>query len=265
MRIGIVYKKEKVKDKTVVPALTEKFKARGHEVKEMLSGAEINGVDYIVVLGGDGALLHAAVIAGQQNIKIVGINYGTLGFLSEFEKNDTFKVVDLVCGKHTVLPRSILKITLNGKVSYALNETVLQRDYARPHGNQVAEFGVKLNGEKIQDYVADGLAIATPTGSTAYSLSAGGSILSPNVQAFIVTPICPMGLRARPFIVADDSKLMFDLSKEKEALKLYADGRPIGMVTKESQLTVEKAPFTADFITRDVNRLFQALNQKLSK
>ncbi len=265
MKIGIVYKKEKVKDKCVVPTLVEKFTSLGHEVKTIFTSSELYGVDCTVVLGGDGALLHAALIAGQKKIPVVGVNYGTLGFLSEFEANETLKVVDLICGKHQTLTRSVLKITLNGKIYYALNETVLQRDYSRPYGSQVAEFGVTINGEKIQDYVADGLAVATPTGSTAYSLSAGGCILAPNVKAFIVTPICAMGMRARPFVISDDEKISFDLSKEKNDMRLYADGRPIGVVNKESTLTVEKAHFTAIFITRDCNRLFQTVNQKLLK
>ena len=264
MKIGIVYKKEKVKDRSIVTRLTEKFRSRGAEVKIMHTGAELHDVDCVVVLGGDGALLHAAVIAGKQHIKVVGVNYGNLGFLSEFEAAETEKAGDLVCGKHTVLPRTILQITLDGKVAYALNETVLQRDYARSYGHQVARFGLELNGEKIQDYVADGLAVATPTGSTAYSLSAGGCILSPDVRAFIVTPICAMGLKARPLVVADTGKFTFDLAAEKEDLKLYADGRPIGTVTPNSRVVIEKAPFTADFVTRNVNRLFQAVNRKLS-
>lgn len=265
MKVGIVYKKEKVKDKTIVPRLVEKFKARGCEVKTMLTSAELKDVDCAVVLGGDGALLHAAIIAGKQGIKVLGVNYGTLGFLSEFEATETFRTVDLICGKHQVLSRTALKINIDGKIFYALNETVLQRDYARPSGNQVAEFGIKLNGQKMQDYVADGVAIATPTGSTAYSLSAGGCILAPDVKAFIVTPICAMGLRVRPFVIADDKEISFDLSRQADEMKLYADGRPIGSVTRDSRLTIEKAPFTADFITRDENRLFQAVNRKLAK
>lgn len=264
MRIGIVYKKEKVRDKEVVSRLISKFRARGCEVRVMHTGAELRDTDCVVVLGGDGALLHAAVIAGKQGIKVVGVNYGNLGFLSEFEAAETEKVVDLVCGRHTVLPRSVLEITLNEKTVYALNETVLQRDYTRSYGHQVARFGLLLDGENIQNYVADGLAIATPTGSTAYSLSAGGCILSPDVGAFIVTPICPMGLRARPLVVSDTATFSFDLSAEKEDLKLYADGRPVGTVTPDSRICIRRASFTADFITRNVKRLFQAVNRKLS-
>lgn len=263
MKIGIVYKKEKVRDKDVVPRLISRFRSRGCAVKVIHTGAELHGVDCVVVLGGDGALLHAAVIAGKQDIKVVGVNYGNLGFLSEFEAAETDKVVDLVCGEHTVLPRTILEINLDDKTVYALNETVLQRDYTRSYGHQVARFGLILNGEKIQNYVADGLAIATPTGSTAYSLSAGGSILAPDVRAFIVTPICAMGLRTRPLVVSDSGEFSFDLSEEKEDLKLYADGRPVGTVTKTTRLTIRRAPFTAEFVTRDINRLFQAVNRKL--
>ncbi len=265
MKVGIVYKKDKIRDKNVVPSLTASLVARGHQVTPMQTGAEIHGVDCVIVLGGDGAMLHAALIAGQQNIKLVGVNYGNLGFLAEFEAKETIQVVDFLDSNYDILPRSVLKITLDDKICYALNETVIQRDYARNYGNQVAEFALCLNGRKVQDYVADGLAIATPTGSTAYSLSAGGCVLSPDLQGFIFTPICPMGLRVRPFVANDDVKVSFDLTRQREDMKLYADGRLVGNVNKNSNVIIEKAPFTADFMTRDKNKLFTALNEKLAK
>ena len=265
MKIGIVYKKEKIKNKHIVSALIQKFQNFGCAVKIIHSGAELNGVDTAVVLGGDGALIYAAVIAAQQGIRVVGVNHGTLGFLCEFDAKDTLNVVDLICGEHTILPRSVLKITLDGREYYALNEVILQRDYARPYGNQVAEFSLMMNGAKVQDYIADGLTIATPTGSTAYSLSAGGCILAPDVQAFIATPVCPLGLRSKPFIVSDAGKFSFDLSRQDKDLKLCADGRVLGNVNKNSRVCIEKAPFTADFITRDINRLFYNVNKKLLK
>ena len=265
MRIGIVYKKEKVRDASVVTALAEAFRQRGHTAICMHSGAELHDVSYAVVLGGDGALLHAAIIAGQKGIRVVGVNYGTLGFLSEFEAAETGKVVDLICGEHQILSRSVLRVELDGKEAYALNEVSLQRDYTRPYGNQVSDFTLLLNGKSIQKYTADGIAVATPTGSTAYSLSAGGSILAPDVQAFIVTPICSMDLRTRPLIVPDSGVISVRPAPQQVDMRLYADGRPIGQVNDRSRLAVQKAPFTADFVTRDVNRLFQAVNEKLSK
>lgn len=265
MRIGILFKKEKVRDKTIVPRLAEQLKRKGHTVSVLSTGAQIGNLDVLIVLGGDGALLHAAIIAGRLGIKVLGINYGTLGFLSELEASETFSVVDLLEGEYHILPRTILKITVDGREYYALNEAVLQRDYSRPHGNQVADIGVLCDGEKINEYVLDGIAVATPTGSTAYSLSAGGAILAPDAKVFIVTPICPMGLRSRPFVLSDEHTISFDLTKEKYPLRLYADGRPIASVTAENDVRLEKAPFHVDFITRDVNRLFRAVNAKLCK
>lgn len=265
MKIVIIYKKDKVKNPAIVPALTEGFKKRGHAVRVTYSGAELNDADCAVVLGGDGALLHVAILAGQKGIKVLGINFGTLGFLSEFEAAEAMKAVDLICGKHRILSRTMLKITLDGKEYYALNEAVLQRDYSRPYKNQVAEIGVLINGKKAHDYVLDGVAIATPTGSTAYSLSAGGNILAPDVKAFIVTPICPLSLSARPIVISDGSKVRFDLSRQNDPLRLYADGKPIGTVTKENDVQIEKAPWEVSFITRDGNRLFEVLNKKLTR
>ena len=263
MKVAVVFKKDKIKDRTVVPNLVRDFEKRGHTVELHYSATKLQEVDVAIVLGGDGALLHTAIQAGKTGISVMGINFGTLGFLSELEANEVGKAVDIVCGKHEVLPRSILKITYNGKEFYALNETVIQRDYSKPYGNQVAEVGVLLNGRKMQDYVLDGLAVATPTGSTAYSLSAGGCVLAPDTNVFILTPICAMSLFARPTVVSDGSRISFDLSGQRDDMKLYADGRPIGIVNKETSLMIEKAPFTANFITRDVNRLFSVLNKKL--
>ncbi|MBP5242164.1 MAG: NAD(+)/NADH kinase, partial [Clostridia bacterium] len=250
-------------DRSVVPKLAEALKARGNDVQILYSGSDLKGADRAIVLGGDGALLHTAVTAAKQNAEVMGINYGTLGFLCEFEAKETMQAVELICGEHEILPRTMLKITVDDKEFYALNETVLQRDYARPYGNQVAEIGVLLNGHKTYDYVADGIVVATPTGSTAYSLSAGGSILTPDVKAFIVTPICALSLFARPTVISDENKVSFDLSNQKDKMNLFADGKPIASVTKESHILIEKAPFTANFITGNKNRLFATLYKKL--
>lgn len=265
MKIVIIYKKDKVKNPATVPALAEGFQKRGHSVRIAYSGAELNDADCAVVLGGDGALLHVAILAGQKNVKMLGVNFGTLGFLSEFEANEVMQAVDLICGEHRILSRTMLKITLDNKEYYALNEAVLQRDYSKPYKNQVAKIGVLVNEKKANDYVVDGVAVATPTGSTAYSLSAGGNILAPDVKAFIVTPICPLSLSARPIVISDESKVSFDLSAQTDPLWLYADGKPIGAITKNSKIRIEKAPWAVFFITRDGNRLFEVLNKKLTR
>lgn len=265
MNIVIIYKKDKVKDPAVVPALVEGFEKHGHNVRVAYSGAELRDADCAVVLGGDGALLHVAILAGKKRIKVLGINFGTLGFLSEFEASEARKSIDLVCGKHGILSRTMLRVHLDGKEFYALNEVVLQRDYSGIYKNQVAEIGVLINGKKATDYILDGLAIATPTGSTAYSLSAGGSILAPEVRAFILTPICSLRLSARPLIISDESKISFDLAKQKDPMYLYADGKQIGKITQESKLYIEKSPWRVDFITRDKERFFEVLNKKLTR
>jgi NAD+ kinase len=264
MKVAIVYKKDKVKDRSVIPSLIREFEKRKVQTEVLYSGSDLaKGADCAIVLGGDGALLHTAIIAGRLGIPVMGVNFGTLGFLSELEASEILEAPALVCGKHKLLPRTMLQIKLNGKEFYALNEVVLQRDYTKPFGNQVAEIGVKINGRKIQDYVLDGIALATPTGSTAYSLSAGGSILMPEAKVFILTPICSMSLFSRPIILSDDREVSFDLSAQHDPMKLYADGKPIGTITKESDLKIVKAPYTADFITRDPDRLFGVLNKKL--
>lgn len=263
MRIAIVYKKDKVRDRSVVPSLISAFESRGHSVSVFYSGNDLKDVDQVLVLGGDGALLHTAIIAANLKIPVMGINFGKIGFLCELEANESAKAVDVMLGKHKILSRTMLKITFNQKVSYALNECLLQRDYSKSYGNQVAEIGVRYDGHKIMDAVSDGIAIATPTGSTAYSLSAGGSVMHPMAKAWTVTPICPFNLSLRPVILPDDGKITFSLDRQKDPLKLYADGKLIGTVTKESEITVERAPNTANFITRDAERMFNVIDKKL--
>lgn len=263
MKIAIVYKKDKVRDRSVVPALISAFEKKGHSVRIFYSGSELKDVDRALVLGGDGALLHTAIIAANQKIPVMGVNFGKIGFLCELEANESLKAVDIMTGNHTILSRTMLKVSFEGKTYYALNECLLQRDYTRSYGNQVAEIGVRYNGHKIMDAVSDGIAVATPTGSTAYSLSSGGSVLHPQARVWSITPICPFNLSLRPVILPDEGKITFSLDRQKDPLKLYTDGKLIGTVTKESEITIERAENTANFITRDTERMFNVIDKKL--
>ena len=205
MRVGIVVNSNKINDESLIDRLFSLVQSEGYDCVRFMNNEDIENVDVIIVLGGDGAILHSAVVAAQKGIKIVGINYGNLGFLAEYERDETEKVVELlkkIEGKEChVLNRSVLEVCLGGKKYYALNEVSLQRDYAvyTAKNGQILRLYTEI-GNECNDVAGDGLLLCTPTGSTAYSLSAGGAILFPDVPVFMMTQICALSLHSRPVV-----------------------------------------------------------------
>lgn len=266
MKVGIIYKKGKLKDESVLSALIDGFQERGVETKILNGYDELVGLDFVVVLGGDGAILHSAVVAAKNNIKIVGINYGTLGFLTEYESRDTKQVISLICdGNYRVQKRSVLKVECKGNVAYCLNEVCIQRNALAPSAKQMIEFGAEMNGRHVDDFLSDGLIVCTPTGSTAYSLSAGGCIMTPEVKGFMLTPVCAFSLRSRPIIFPDDVKLSVVINREKDNALLFCDGKFLCEANHLDKISIMKADFTADFITGEDSSFFDKLNGKFGK
>ncbi|MBQ9729699.1 MAG: NAD(+)/NADH kinase [Clostridia bacterium] len=226
---------------------------------------ELSSVQALLVLGGDGAIIHTAVQAAQTNTFVLGVNYGTLGFLTEYEKQDALKAVsllkDLKNGVCNVLKRSILEISIKGKVFYALNEVAFQRDCMQiASARQIISVNVKVGNENAT-FTGDGVILCTPTGSTAYSLSAGGAILSPQVPAFMLTPICAFSFNARP-IVFPDSEVFVAKITGGTAL-LVADGKVLETVGETDEITIKKAPFTANFLAEHDSCLLTKIKNKL--
>ncbi len=266
MNIGIIYKKEKLKDETVVTHLQGDFLKRGIRVQVLSSYEEIAQKDIVIVLGGDGALLHAARYAAKSGTKVIGINYGTLGFLTEYESKDTDKVVSLICdNRYTVLKRTIMEVRCGEKKAYALNEVSLQRNALAPSAKQLIEFRAEMDGKFVDDILSDGLVVCTPTGSTAYSLSAGGSILSPDVPAFMLTPLCAFSLRSRPIVYSDSKQLSITVHRERDKALLFCDGKYFCEAAYGDKIIVQKAAFTADFIQGGDSNFFEKINSKFGK
>lgn len=264
MKVGIIYKKSKVKDERIVTNLVENFKFHGAEAVILNGYDELKDLDVVLVLGGDGAILHSAVPASKNRIKIIGVNYGTLGFLTEYESRDTDKVVSLICdGNYELQKRSVLEVEINGKKHYCLNEVSLQRNTMARVGKQMTEFTVTINGEEMSHILSDGLIVCTPTGSTAYSLSAGGSIMTPDLKAFMLTPICAFSLRSRPVVFSDEEELQIGIVRKSDGAVVFGDGRFIGEVSCGETVRVGKAPFTADFITEKGQIFWKKLTSKL--
>jgi NAD+ kinase len=266
MKIGVVAKKNKVKDETTVVRLVDFLRGLGYSTTVCADVTQIDEADVFIVLGGDGAILHSAVYAARLGVKIIGINYGNLGFLTEYEKDEWQEIKELLAqlekNECRIVKRSLLQIQAFGKTYFALNEVALQRDYANKQPTQIMRVNVETNEGK--DVIAgDGVLICTPTGSTAYSLSAGGAILTPEVPVFMLTPVCAFSMRRRPTVFSDNE--IFKLSIQRGRSLLLIDGRAIGVLGENDEVCVQKAPFTADFPVRNGAGFFNKVRNKLSE
>lgn len=267
MKIGVIGSISKVKSAETIEEIVAFLRESGYETVRFSSLKDIDNVDVVLVLGGDGAILHAAVPAAQKNIKVIGINYGNLGFLTQYEKNEREQVKELLAdlkdNKCPIVKRSLLQLNIEDKTFYALNEIAIQRDYGLLSANstQILKLGVQAKEGK-DEICGDGLLICTPTGSTAYSLSAGGAILTPEVPVFMMTPICAFSMRARPIVFSDDNEFKIKITKGKAII--LADGRVIAALPEGTELSIKKAPFTADFpVKRDAD-FFARVRNKLN-
>ncbi len=262
MKVGIVYNRSHA-DKTAAERISSLLEASGVRSEIFADAKEAEG-EKLLVLGGDGTLLHAAKRASALRVPLVGINYGRIGFLTEFEHGEEAEAVSLLLdeGAETIR-RSMLEIELNGKRSLCLNELALLRGVSPERHARVEKISVTIDGSAACDFFADGLIVATPTGSTAYSLSAGGSILMPECASFLLTPVCAFSLLSRPISYPDRCELRFSL-KDGDALIAYGDGDFLGSVGSRDVLTVKKAQESALFLTRSKGEFFRRLTQKLN-
>ena len=210
-----------------------------------------SGFDFVFVIGGDGTILKTARFYAKFQTPIFGINLGRLGFLSQASKEDIENAVDkIIDGKFNIEDR----IMLVGNDYTALNDFVIKGcDTGR-----TAEFSLKINGKFVCDYLADGVIIATPTGSTAYGLSAGGPVLTPSLNAFVIVPICPHTLTARPIVVSDTEKIT--VCTEGKGF-VSADGQEF--FEFDNEITMKKSDFKAKLALLDGSEFYSVLRNKL--
>ncbi len=268
MKIGVLGKISKVKSESTIEEIVAFLRSLGYETSRFSTPSEVQGVDVVVVLGGDGAILHSALPAAQNGVLIIGINYGNLGFLTEYEKDERENIKELLAqieaGTCRILKRSLLQCEVAGKTFFALNEIALQRDsglYAAK-STQILRLSVDTNeGRNVVS--GDGLLICTPTGSTAYSLSAGGAILTPEVPVFMMTPICAFSMRSRPIVFSDSEEFTIRVTKGKAAL--CADGYAMAGLPENAEIRIKKAPFTANFPVRENSDFFAKFKNKLNE
>jgi NAD+ kinase len=219
--------------------------------------------DLFLALGGDGTFLHSLSIVRDRDVKVAGINFGRLGFLTtakvEGGENDWIDL--LLDGKYDVIRRTTLKISSEslpeGFFPYALNEISIQRRTPYMIG-----IDLKINGIDIPTYWADGLLIATPTGSTAYSLSVGGPIVTPEAGVFVISPIAPHNLNVRPLIVPQDAVIDMKISSRADEVMLTVDNREL-IIPSSSTICLSRGDFSMKTVSLKKEGFFQALQEKL--
>jgi len=222
-------------------------------------------VDLVLVLGGDGTMIATSRMIGDAQVPVIGVNYGGLGYLAEFPLEELFPALEsILAGQYQVQQRLMLTVELwRGEElvtrNRVLNDVVVNKSALA----RIIEIEAYLNEQFVNLFRADGLIVATPTGSTAYNLSAGGPIIYPSMNAVVITPICPFTLSNRPIVVPDDSMIEVRLVTEKEEVALTLDGQ-VGVPLKAGDRAVIRKSKTAFNLVQPPNRnYFEVLRNKL--
>lgn len=221
--------------------------------------------DFVIVLGGDGTLLSTARNVAQAGIPILGINLGSLGFLTEIRQDEIAQALaDVAAGRCEISQRSMLHCEIwrrHERIAHyeALNDIVMNQSAVA----RITEFDVRVNGAFVSNYKADGLIVATPTGSTAYSLAAGGPILSPDVAGFVITPVASHSLTNRPLVIQDTATVEVRMVLSRERGFLTVDGQEGIPLEEEDVVSCSKSMFKVKLFRLSGRSFFDVLRMKL--
>lgn len=219
--------------------------------------------DMLFSLGGDGTMLDAVCFVGNSNIPLIGINLGRLGFLAAIPEEEVeAAILSLVRGSYTLEQRTLLHLDssvplFNGS-PFALNEFTIHRQDT----SSMIKIHTYLNGEFLNTYWADGLIVATPTGSTGYSLSCGGPVVFPQTSSFVITPVAPHNLNTRPIVVPDDNVISFEIEGRTEQFLCTLDART-ETIKSNVQLAVKRENFLVSLVRPDEHNFLKTIRQKL--
>lgn len=246
---------EEIKDRVHLPADTTTF---------YLSDDLTNEIEFVISLGGDGTLLDTVGLVRDKGIPIMGINFGRLGFLASIGREQLADAVKALKKQTYVIDKRTMihldaSISMFGNVSFALNEFSIHKRDTAP----MIKIHTYLNGEFLNTYWADGLIVATPTGSTGYSLSCNGPIVFPDSGSFLITPVAPHNLNVRSIVVPDDHVISFEVESRTDQIICALDSRR-EIVSKNVQLAVKKESFLLNLVRLKENNFLQMLHNKLT-
>lgn len=277
-KIGVIIKKNKPEGIELAGSLLKWLKERGidpffeEDVAERLSvergypKSDIPGmVDLVIVLGGDGTLLSVARLVGERCVPILGVNLGSLGFLTEITEDELFPALEnIIGGDYEVEERMMLSASIyrhDERITKysALNDVVISKGSMA----RIIDLETTIDDNYLTLYRVDGLIISTPTGSTGYSLAAAGPIVYPSVHAMILTPICPFTLNNRPILIPDKSKIRITLKTENVDHLLTLDGQVAFALKAGDMIEVEKARNCTNLVKSPYRDYYEVLRTKL--
>ncbi len=278
MRFGVIANLKREGASKALHSFLDWCQRKGHEfvfseqLKDIFPGdlptaprqAIANEVDILVSMGGDGTMLSAARAVGKVGTPLLGINLGSLGFLTQLKPKDLLPALDsIVAGQYQIEERMLLRADVQGKPSlespFALNDVVVDNGPV----SRLIDIKLKVNGEDIVTYRADGLIISTPTGSTAYALAAGGPIVHPKMRATLVVPISSFSLSTRPMILDPNDVLELRIHSEHGVAGLTLDGQVTAPLIDTDRVIVTQARFSAKFIVFPENTFYKLVKSKL--
>lgn len=246
------------------------------EYRELFKGIQITYIDNIeemfesadiaITVGGDGTIIHAAKYSARQNTPLIGVNVGRLGFAAEVEPDETESLLRILKGDYQTESRILLDVEVikNGKSRHylAVNDAII----ARGQLSKIVDLKLSLDGEEIANYRADGLLFATPTGSTAYSLSAGGPIIAPQMDCLMMTPVCPHSLFSRSVLFSGESELSITVKIPSECCcVLTIDGEKNVDILAEDKVIIRKSELKLKLISLYKRNFYKRLNEKLKE
>jgi NAD+ kinase len=274
-KVGIVIKPHAPLVETLLKELVDFFAEHGLEsVLEDVAAQKLGrpgglsrtGVpgasDLVVVLGGDGTLLSVAHHAAEAGVPVMGVNLGRLGFLTEIPTSEMFLTLEafLADGANLISPRWLLEVRTNTTIAQCLNDVVITKGALA----RMIEYAIQIDGKEVAALKADGLIVSTPTGSTAYSLSAGGPIIHPQAPAILLTPICPHTLTFRPLIVSSASAISIGILTGEEEVYLTLDGQRGGAIVRNDVIDIRKASHELQLVTSPRRDYFDLVKEKLN-
>lgn len=264
--VGLIYNQHKSRAGKATSLLAAELEAMGHDVVVVTGEATVMpAVDVLVVLGGDGTFLRGVRLVESHGTPILGVDLGTLGFLSEVTAGEVLDALSrFFSGRYRIEDRVMLRVTLRREGEaieerVGLNEGVVNKGV----GSKLLEFSVFADESQVATYGADGLVVATPTGSTAYALSAGGPIMAPDVPAFVLTPICPHSLTIRPMVISQQRCVRVLIRSCVEGAVLSVDGQVGVPIRPDDEVHFQVADRPARMVKFEGSDFFDRLRQKL--
>ena len=270
-KIGLVVNQKKTHAVELSRSLRKWLEGQEKKVEDNLTMSIeelIPGKDLLICFGGDGTILHVANCFIKSSVPVLGINVGALGFLTEVKPREAEEELSRIFkGEYTIEERLMIRarIRRGGKrepeVMQGLNDIVI----ARENLARYLKVNILADGEALMEYSGDGVIVSTPTGSTAYSLSAGGPLVYPTLDSFVITPLCAHGLLMRPIVLPSDKKISIKLVSEKEMKRavITADGQRHTEIISDDEITIERSPLSFPLIVSSRRSYLRLLQEKL--